>query len=68
MIDDYIIATEKTISLKKIIKLCCKKYDLNWKKYTIISKKNIENLKLKKITRIFQKLKKILIGIQKIII
>ena len=47
MIDDYIIATEKTISLKKIIELCFKKYDLNWKKYTIISKKKYRKFEIK---------------------
>tara|TARA_Y100000590_G_C15530316_1_gene942894 strand:- start:149 stop:1090 length:942 start_codon:yes stop_codon:yes gene_type:complete len=38
-IDDYIIATGKTISLEKLVYLCFKKYNLNWKKYISIDKK-----------------------------
>ena len=53
-IDDYIIATGKTVSLKEIIKNSFKKFDLNWKNYTVIEKKFLENLKLKKITQILK--------------
>ena len=46
-IDDYIIATGKTTSLKNLVHLCFKHYNLNWKKYVIISKKNFRNFETK---------------------
>ena len=46
-IDDYIIATGKTVSLKKIIILFFKKFNLDWKKYTIIDKSNFRNFEIK---------------------
>ena len=46
-IDDYIIATGKTVSLKKIIELCFKQYDLNWKKYTIVNKRKYRKFEIK---------------------
>ena len=53
-IDDYIIATEKTVPLKKIIELSFNQVNSNWKKYTVIEKKILENLKLVKITLTLQ--------------
>ena len=44
---DYIIATEKTIKLKKVISLFFKNYGLNWKKYTILNKKYYRNFEIK---------------------
>ena len=44
---DYIIATEKTIKLKKVISLFFKHYGLNWKKYTILNKKYYRSFEIK---------------------
>jgi GDPmannose 4,6-dehydratase len=44
---DYIIATEKTIKLKKVISLFFKNYGLNWKKYTILNKKYYRSFEIK---------------------
>ena len=57
-IDDYIIATGKTIALKKIIEECFKKYDLNWKKYTIIEKQKYRKFEIKENYSSIKKLKK----------
>ncbi len=38
--DDFIIATGKTISLKKIVEYAFKRNKLNWKKYVKLSKKH----------------------------
>lgn len=57
-IDDYIIATGKTTSLKKLISLCFKYYNLDWKKYTIIDKKNFRNFETKENYADIQKIKK----------
>ena len=57
-IDDYIIATGKTIALKKIIEECFKKYDLNWKKYTIIEKHKYRKFEIKENYSSIKKLKK----------
>jgi GDPmannose 4,6-dehydratase len=57
-IDDYIIATGKTIALKKIIEECFKKYDLNWKKYTIIEKQKYRKFEIKENYSSINKLKK----------
>ena len=57
-IDDYIIATGKTISLKKIIILFFKKFNLNWKKYTIIDKNNFRNFEIKENYADITKIKK----------
>ena len=46
-IDDYIIATGKTISLEKLIHLCFKKYNLNWKSYVLIDKKKYRVAEIK---------------------
>tara|TARA_Y100000590_G_C15609686_1_gene973358 strand:+ start:660 stop:1217 length:558 start_codon:yes stop_codon:yes gene_type:complete len=37
-IDDYIIATGKSVSLKKIIDLSFKRFKLDWKKFTKVNK------------------------------
>ena len=57
-IDDYIIATGKKIALKKIIEECFKKYDLNWKKYTIIEKQKYRKFEIKENYSSIKKLKK----------
>ena len=57
-IDDYIIATGKTIALKKIIEEFFKKYDLNWKKYTIIEKQKYRKFEIKENYSSIKKLKK----------
>jgi len=44
---DYIIATGKTISLKKVIKIVFKKSKLNWKKHVGYSKKNFRKHDIK---------------------
>jgi GDPmannose 4,6-dehydratase len=44
---DYLVATEKTIKLKKVIYLFFKNYGLNWKKYTISNKKHYRNFEIK---------------------
>ena len=44
-LDDYIIATGKTVSIKEIIKFSFKKFNMNWKDYTLIEKKILESLK-----------------------
>ena len=46
-IDDYIIATGKTVSLKEIIKNSFKQLGLNWKNYTIIEKKIFRKFEIK---------------------
>ena len=43
-IDDYIIATGKTVSIKKIIQIAFSNYKLNWKKYVHVVKKNLDLL------------------------
>ena len=57
-ITDYIIATEKTIKLKKIIDLFFKNSDLNWKKYTIINKKYFRKFETKENYASAKKIKK----------
>jgi GDPmannose 4,6-dehydratase len=44
---DYIIATEKTIKLKKAISLFFKNYGLDWKKHIIVNKKYYRSLEIK---------------------
>jgi GDPmannose 4,6-dehydratase len=44
--NDYLIATEKTVKLKKIISLFFENYGLNWKKYTIQNKKYYRNFEI----------------------
>ena len=57
-IDDYIIATGKTIALKKVIAQCFKQYNLNWKKYTIVDKKKYRKFEIKENYSNIKKLKK----------
>ncbi len=45
-IDDYIIASGKTVSLKKIIYLIFKQYNLNWKSFTKVNKKYIRKFEI----------------------
>lgn len=46
-VNDYIIATGKTISLKDVIKIVFKNYKLNWKKYIGYNKKNLRKYDIK---------------------
>lgn len=46
-IEDYIIATGKTISLEKLIYSCFKNYNLNWKNYVLIDKKKFRFSEIK---------------------
>ncbi len=57
-IDDYIIATGKSASLKKIIKIFFKKYNLNYKKFIIIKKNYIRKFEVKENYADIRKLKK----------
>ena len=57
-IDDYIIATGKTVSLKKIIELSFHSVNLDWKKYTIIEKRNFRKFEIKENYSNISKLKK----------
>ena len=57
-IDDYIIATGKTTSLKNLVYLCFKHYNLDWKKYVIINKKNFRNFETKENYANIKKIKK----------
>tara|TARA_B100000767_G_scaffold267113_1_gene285387 strand:- start:725 stop:1672 length:948 start_codon:yes stop_codon:yes gene_type:complete len=45
-ITDYIVATKKTVQLKKIIQLFFKNYNLNWKEYTIVNKNFFRNFEI----------------------
>ncbi len=45
-IDDYIIATEKTVSLKQIINFSFNKVNLNWKNHIIIDKKKFRKFEI----------------------
>ena len=57
-IDDYIIATGKSVSLKKIIKIFFKKNKLNYKKFIIIKKNYIRKFEVKENYADIRKLKK----------
>ena len=57
-IDDYIIATGKTVSLKEIIDHSFKKLNLNWKNFTIIEKKIFREFEIKENYSNIAKLKK----------
>ena len=57
-INDYIIATEKTVKLKKIIDLFFKNSNLDWKKFTIIDKKYFRNFETKENDASAKKIKK----------
>ena len=57
-IDDYIIATEKTVSLKQIINFSFNKVNLNWKNHTIIDKKNFRKFEIDENYSSTRKLKK----------
>jgi len=57
-IDDYIIATEKTVSLKQIIDFSFNKVNLNWKNHTIIDKKKFRKFEIDQNYSSTRKLKK----------
>ena len=57
-IDDYIIATGKSVPLKKIIKTFFNQYNLNYKKYIVIKKDYIRKFEVKENYADIKKLKK----------
>ena len=57
-LDDYIIATGKTVSIKEIIKFSFKKFNMNWKDYTLIDKKNFRKFEIRENYSSIKKLKK----------
>ena len=57
-IDDYLIATGKTVSLKEIINLSFRKFNLNWKDFTNIEKKIFRKFEIKENYSNITKLKK----------
>ncbi len=57
-IDDYIIATGKTVSIRKILHLSFKNYKLNWKKHIYVSKKKIRTFDIKQNYADIKKIKK----------
>ena len=59
-IDDYIIATGKTVSLKTMIKLAFKQQNLDWKKYTKIDKNLFRKFDIKENYADISKIKKAL--------
>ena len=59
-IDDFIIATGKTVSLKKMIKLAFKRHDLNWKSYIKIDKSLFRKFDIKENYADISKIKKVL--------
>ena len=59
-IDDYIIATGKTVSLKTMIKLAFKHQNLDWKKYTKIDKNLFRKFDIKENYADISKIKKAL--------
>jgi len=59
-IDDYIIATGKTISLKKIIELIFKKNNMDWQKFTKPDKKFFRKFEIKENYANITKIKKTL--------
>jgi len=59
-IDDYIIATGKTVSLKKMIQLAFKKHNLNWKLYTKIDKNFYRKFDINENYADISKIKKVL--------
>ncbi len=59
-IDDFIIATGKTVSLKTMIKLAFKQYDLNWKSYVEIDKNLFRKFDIKENYADISKIKKVL--------
>lgn len=59
-IDDYVIATGKTVALKKMIQLSFKSQGLNWKKFTKVNKKFIRKFEIKEIYADISKIRKVL--------
>jgi GDPmannose 4,6-dehydratase len=59
-LEDLIIATGKTVSLRKIINYIFNKHNLNWKKYVKISSKNLRKDEIMSSYADISKLKKIL--------
>ncbi len=57
-LDDYIIATGKTVSLKEIIKFSFKKFNMNWKHYTLVEKKSFRKFEIRENYSSTKKLKK----------
>jgi GDPmannose 4,6-dehydratase len=59
-IEDYIIATGKTVSLKKVINEYFKNHNLKWNKFTIIDKNFYRNFEIKENYANIKKIKKII--------
>lgn len=59
-IDDYVIATGKTVSLKTMLRLSFRSQGLNWKKYTRVNKKLIRKFDIKENYSDISKIKKVL--------
>lgn len=59
-IDDYVIATGKTVSLKTMLRLSFSSQGLNWKKYTRVNKKLIRKFDIKENYSDISKIKKVL--------
>ena len=57
-IDDYIIATGKTTSLRKMIELIFKKNNMDWKKYIKINKSFFRKFEIKENYANISKIKK----------
>lgn len=57
-IDDYIIATGQTVSLKRVIDHSFKKFNLNWKDFTVIEKKIFREFEIKENYASIAKLRK----------
>ena len=61
-IDDYIIATGKTVSLREMIYYFFKQYNLSWNRFVKIEKNNFRKYEIAENYANINKLKKILIG------
>ncbi len=59
-IDDFIIATGKTVSLKTMIKIAFKQHDLNWRSYIKIDKSLFRKFDIKENYADISKIKKVL--------